>query len=93
VKDEKVATGKMYNLNEDSIEFARLEFPQMKPITLANEVTHGVANDEPAPTAFQVTEMMNPSQPAWATSVISLLTVTFSTVKPNRAGVLTGING
>jgi hypothetical protein len=60
VKDEKVATGSLYNLNENSIEFARLEFPQMKPITLANETTHGVANDEPAPTAFQVTEMMTP---------------------------------
>ena len=60
VRDEKVASGKTYFLNENNIDFARLDFPQMKPVTLSNKVTKGVYNDEPAPTAFQITEMMNP---------------------------------
>lgn len=60
VKDEKVASGKMYTLNQGSIDFARLDFPQMKAVKLSNEVTKGVFSGEPSPSAFQVTEMMNP---------------------------------
>lgn len=60
VKDEKVASGKTYFLNEPSIDFARLDFPQMKAVTVSNEVTKGVFSGEPAPSAFQITEMMNP---------------------------------
>lgn len=60
VKDEKVASGVTYTLNENSIDFARLDFPQMKQVALSNEATKGVYNDEPAPSSFQITEMMNP---------------------------------
>lgn len=60
VKDEKVASGKTYFLNEPAIDFARLDIPQMKAVTLSNEATKGVFSGEPAPTAFQVTELMNP---------------------------------
>lgn len=60
VKDEKNASGRTYFLNEPSIDFARLDFPQMKTVKLSNEVTRGVFSKEPAPTAFQITELMNP---------------------------------
>jgi hypothetical protein len=60
VKDEKVGTGKTYYLNEGSIEFCRVDFPQMKNVKLSNEVTRGVFKGEPSPSAFQITEMMNP---------------------------------
>lgn len=60
VKDEKVGSGKIYTLCEKYIEFDRLSFPQMKEIKLSNEVTKGVYEKEPSPSAFQITEMMNP---------------------------------
>lgn len=61
VKEEKVVSGKTYFLNENAIDFVSLEFPQMKQITLQNEVTKGVyGNSDAIPTSFQVTEMMTP---------------------------------
>ena len=60
VKDEKVGTGKTYFLNEPSIDFARLELPQLKSVSLKNEATKGVWGDSPMPTAFQVTDMLRP---------------------------------
>jgi hypothetical protein len=92
VKDEKVATGKMYNLNEGAMEFARLEFPQMKAITLANEVTEGVAADEPAPTAFQVTDMMTPYNQLGDIGHI-IAYGNFINRQPNRSGAFTAIAG
>lgn len=60
VKDEKVASGKTYFLNEPSIDFASLGFPQMQAVNLSNEVTRGVFKGEPAPSSFQITAMMSP---------------------------------
>lgn len=60
VKDEKVGSGKTYTLNEPSIDFGRLDLPGLKAVKLSNEATRGVFSKEPAPTAFQMTEMMNP---------------------------------
>ena len=60
VKDEKVASGKTYYLNEPMIEFASLEFPGYKKIQLSNEVTKGVFAREPSAGAFQMTELVDP---------------------------------
>lgn len=60
VKDEKVASGKTYFLNEPMIDFARLDLPQLKSISLTNETTKGVMGDEPKPTAFQQTDFLRP---------------------------------
>jgi hypothetical protein len=90
VKDEKVATGKMYTLNESSIDFARLDFPQMKAVKLANTETKGVYSGEPAPSAFQITEMMNPHNQLGEIGHI----IAYGNLinrNPVRSGVLTGI--
>lgn len=92
VKDEKVASGKFYTLNEGSFDFARLDFPQMKPVTLSNEVTKGVFSGEPAPSAFQITEMMNPYNQLGDIGHI-IVYGNFINRNPVRSGVLTGITG
>lgn len=92
VKDEKVASGKAYTLNENSIDFARLDFPQMKQVTLSNESTKGVFNDEPAPSAFQITEMMNPYNQLGDIGHI-IVYGNLINRNPVRSGVITGITG
>lgn len=92
VKDEKVAAGKVYFLNENSIDFARLDFPQMKAVALSNEATKGVYNDEPAPSAFQITDMMNPYNQLGDIGHI----IAYGNLinrNPVRSGVVTGITG
>lgn len=92
VKDEKVAAGKIYTLNEESIDFVSLEFPQMKTITLANEVTKGVFNDEPKPTSFQVTEMLTPPNQLGEIGHI----IAYGNLinrNPVRSGAMAGITG
>jgi len=92
VKDEKIASGKFYTLNEESFDFARLDFPQMKAVTLSNEVTKGVFSGEPAPSAFQITEMMNPYNQLGDIGHI-IVYGNFINRNPVRSGVLTGITG
>jgi hypothetical protein len=92
VKDEKVSSGKMYQINEGAIDFARLEFPQMQAVTLSNEATKGVYAGEPSPTAFQITEMMNPYNQLGDIGHI----IAYGNLinrNPGRSGVLTGIVG
>lgn len=91
-KDEKVATGKFYTLNEPSLDFARLDFPQMKAVTLSNEVTKGVFSGEPAPSAFQITEMMNPYNQLGDIGHI-IVYGNFINRNPVRSGVITGVTG
>lgn len=92
VKDEKIGSGKMYTLNENSIDFARLDFPQMKAVSVSNEVTKGVFSGEPAPSAFQITEMMNPYNQLGDIGHI-IVYGNFINRNPVRSGVLTGIVG
>lgn len=92
VKDEKVASGKIYTLNENSIDFARLDFPQMKQVALSNEATKGVFNDEPAPSAFQITEMMNPYNQLGDIGHI-IVYGNLINRNPVRSGVITGVTG
>lgn len=92
VKDEKVGTGKMYTLNENSIDFARLDFPQMKAVSVSNEATKGVFSGEPAPSAFQITEMMNPYNQLGDIGHI-IVYGNFINRNPVRSGVITGITG
>lgn len=92
VKDEKIGSGKMYTLNENSIDFARLDFPQMKAVSVSNEVTKGVFSGEPAPSAFQITEMMNPYNQLGDIGHI-IVYGNFINRNPVRSGVLTGITG
>jgi hypothetical protein len=92
VKDEKVASGKIYTLNENSIDFARLDFPQMKAVALSNEATKGVFNDEPAPSAFQITEMMNPYNQLGDIGHI-IVYGNLINRNPVRSGVVTGVTG
>lgn len=92
VKDEKVASGKIYTLNEESIDFVSLEFPQMKTITLSNEATKGVFNDEPSPTAFQITEMLTP--PNQLGEIGHLIAYgNLINRNPVRSGAITGVTG
>lgn len=92
VKDEKVASGKIYTLNENSIDFARLDFPQMKAVALSNEATKGVFNDEPAPSSFQITEMMNPYNQLGDIGHI-IVYGNLINRNPVRSGVVTGVTG
>ena len=92
VKDEKIGSGKMYTLNENSIDFARLDFPQMKSVSVSNEVTKGVFSGEPAPSAFQITEMMNPYNQLGDIGHI-IVYGNFINRNPVRSGVLTSIAG
>jgi hypothetical protein len=92
VKDEKVASGKIYTLNEEAIDFVSLNFPQMKTITLSNEATKGVFNGEPAPTAFQITEMLTPPNQLGEIGHI----IAYGNLinrNPVRSGVITGVTG
>ncbi len=93
VKDEKVSAGKMYTLNENAMDFARLELVGMKSISLSNEVTKGVyANGNPSPSAFQITEMMNPYNQLGEIGYI-IAYGNFINRNPVRSGVLTSIAG
>jgi hypothetical protein len=92
VKDEKVASGKIYTLNENSIDFARLDFPQMRAVTLSNEVTKGVFSSEPSPSAFQITEMMNPYNQLGDIGHI-IVYGNLINRNPVRSGVITGVTG
>lgn len=92
VKDEKIASGKIYTLNENSIDFARLDFPQMKAVQLSNEATKGVYNDEPSPSAFQITEMMNPYNQLGDIGHI-IVYGNLINRNPVRSGVITGVTG
>jgi hypothetical protein len=92
VKDEKVASGKLYTVNEEAIDFASLDFPQMKAVTLSNQATRGVYNGEPSPSAFQITEMMNPYNQLGDIGHI----ITYGNLinrNPVRSGVITGVTG
>jgi hypothetical protein len=92
VKDEKVASGKIYTLNEESIDFARLDFPNMKAVTLSNEATKGVFAGEPSPSAFQITEMMNPYNQLGDIGHI-IVYGNLINRNPVRSGVITGVTG
>lgn len=92
VKDEKVAAGKIYTLNENSIDFARLDFPQMKAVALSNEASKGVYNDEPSPSSFQITEMMNPFNQLGDIGHI-IVYGNLINRNPVRSGVITGVTG
>jgi hypothetical protein len=92
VKDEKVASGKLYTLNENSIDFARLDFPQMQAVALSNEATRGVYNDEPTPSAFQITEMMNPYNQLGDIGHI-IVYGNLINRNPVRSGVVSGVTG
>lgn len=92
VKDEKVLSGKIYTLNEEAIDFARLDFPQMKAVALSNQATKGVFSSEPAPSAFQITEMMNPYNQLGDIGHI----IAYGNLinrNPVRSGVVTGVTG
>lgn len=92
VKDEKVASGKIYTLNEDSIDFASLSFPQMKSITLSNQATHGVFSGEPSPSAFQITEMLTP--PNQLGEIGHLIAYgNLINRNPVRSGAISGVTG
>lgn len=92
VKDEKVASGKLYTLNENSIDFARLDFPQMKQVALSNEASKGVFNDEPAPSSFQITEMMNPYNQLGDIGHI-IVYGNLINRNPVRSGAISGVTG
>lgn len=92
VKEEKVTSGKFYTLNEASIDFARLDFAQMKAVTLSNEATKGVYAGEPAPTAFQITEMMNPYNQLGDIGHI-IVYGNLINRNPVRSGAITGVTG
>jgi hypothetical protein len=92
VKDEKVASGKIYTLNEGSIDFARLDFPQMKAVALSNEATKGVYSGEPSPSAFQITEMMNPYNQLGDIGHV-IVYGNLINRNPVRSGVVTGVTG
>lgn len=92
VKDEKTASGVIYTLNENSIDFARLDFPQMKAVTLSNEATKGVYAGEPTPSAFQITEMMNPYNQLGDIGHI-IVYGNLINRNPVRSGKITGVTG
>ncbi len=92
VKDEKVASGKLYTLNENSIDFASLAFPNMQSVTLANTETKGVFNREPSPSSFQITQMMNPYNQLGDIGHI-IVYGNLINRNPVRSGALTGITG
>jgi hypothetical protein len=92
VKDEKVASGKIYTLNEGSIDFARLDFPNMQAVTVSNEATKGVYNREPSPSSFQITEMMNPYNQLGDIGHI-IVYGNLINRNPVRSGAITGVTG
>lgn len=92
VKDEKVTLGKIYTLNEPSIDFARLTLPGMKNVSVSNEATRGVFSKEPAPSAFQITEMMTPYNQLGEIGHI-IVYGNLINRNPVRSGVMYGITG
>lgn len=92
VKDEKVASGKTYTLNEPSIEFASLEFPGYKKIQLSNEATKGVFSREPSAGAFQMTELIDPYNQLGQIGHIFVYGNLINR-NPVRSGVITGTTG
>lgn len=92
VKDEKIASGKMYTLNENSIEFASLEFPGYKKVTLKNEATKGVYDKEPSGAAFQMTELIDPYNQLGQIGHLFAYGQLINR-NPGRSGVMTDIAG
>lgn len=92
VKDEKVTSGKMYTLNEASIDFARLDIPGLNAVTLSNEETKGVYAGEPSPSAFQMTDMVAPYNQLGEIGHI-IVYGNLINRNPVRSGALTGIAG
>lgn len=90
VKDEKVPSGVLYSLNEAHIDFARLPIPQMKTVTLSNTETKGVYDGEPAPTAFQITELMQPTNQLGEIGHMVVYGQFFNR-NPKRGGLVTNI--
>lgn len=93
VKEEKVSSGKLYTLNENSIDFVSLEFPQMSQISLSNEVTKGVyGTSDPIPSSFQMTSMLTPPNQLGEIGHI-IAYGNFINRNPVRSGAYTGITG
>lgn len=92
VKEEKVASGVTYFLNENAMDFVSLALPNMKSVTLNNEVTQGVLKGQPSPSAFQMTETMNPYNQLGDIGHI-IVYGNFINRKPKRSGVTTGTTG
>jgi hypothetical protein len=64
----------------------------MKAVKVSNEVTKGVFTKEPAPSAFQITEMMNPYNQLGDIGHI----IAYGNLinrNPVRSGVTTGTTG
>lgn len=93
IKEEKVSTGKLYTLNENSIDFVSLEFPQMSTVSFSNEVTRGVyGTDDQIPSAFQMTSMLQP--PNQLGEIGHMIAYgNLINRNPVRSGAYTGITG
>ena len=90
VKDDKCPSGRVYTLNERYMKFVSLPLVDMKDISMAQEVTRGVYDEQPKATAFQLTDQRMPVNSLGKVQQI-VAYGNFVNMNPKRSGVLTGV--
>lgn len=91
VSDDKAPTGTIFYLNERYLEFRSLKSKRLTTVTMSTQVTEGPYKDKPVATAFQMKDLMMPTnQFASIGQIISLGQLICR--QPRRTGKLLGIN-
>lgn len=92
VKDDQCTSGHLYTLNERYMKFVRLDLPELKPVQMAQQVSKGVYDENPKPTAFQMTDFRMPTNQLGKVGQI-VLYGNFINEQTRRQGAITGITG
>lgn len=90
VADDKCTSQTLFFLNERYLEFQSLKSPDLKQISMANEVTVGVYSEKATPTAFQMKDLQMPTNQFGEVGQLILMG-NFIARQPRRNGKLTGI--
>lgn len=90
VKDDACTSGYVYTLNERYMKFIRLDLPELKPIQMAQQVSKGVYDEQPKPTAFQMTDFRMPTNQLGKVGQI-VLYGNFINEQTRRAGAISGV--
>lgn len=90
VADDKAPIGSLFYLNENYLQYYSLKSKRLNTVTMNVEVTEGVYKDKPVATAFQMKDLMMPTnQFASIGQLIALGNLICR--QPRRVGKITGI--
>jgi len=92
VKDDQCPSGYFFTLNERYMKFVRLDLPELNAISMAQQVTKGVYDENPKPTAFQMTDFRMPTNQLGKVGQV-VLYGNFINEQTRRTGAITGVTG